>query len=60
MEYRWTYADPTANIADGSNYGTGTKYDRVLCALDETTTLRSASQNALYYQWQEARGGDRP
>jgi len=55
IEYRWSYNDPTANIVDAGNYGTGTKNDRVLCALSESTTLYSTTENAMYYQWQEAR-----
>lgn len=55
VEYKWTYADPAASIADGGNYGTGTKFDRTLCALDESTTIYSNHTNAYYYQWQRAK-----
>ena len=55
VEYKWTYADPVVSIADGGNYGTGTKFDRTLCALDESTTIYSNQTNAYYYQWQRAK-----
>lgn len=53
IDYMYELSAPTVSIANGGGYGTGSKYDRVICNASSTTIYGTAT-NATYYQWQVA------